>query len=406
MTTIQRDALDLTGKDAARGLQIFNTTTKCVETWNGSKWIEACPPEGPAESPISPSSETSVGSFCGITASNNNCTFTAAADPDAVAYEFFLSGTSQGIQSSNSITFDETVTTTTDVTVKYYYPPSFLKPEMLPVAGNASWSNNTEKISVNIPSFKMSKTEVTQAQFEYVMGKNESYFGCGNNDNNSYAKKGNATSALPVETVNWYGAITYCNKLSLKENKTPCYSVKDAQSNEIDWEGSVTIPTSSDSYWNAAYCDFSKDGYRLPTDSEWEYAARGKNGADTYTYAGSDDICAVAWYSGNNNTTSDCAKPCESVYGPKPVKMKTANNLDLCDMSGNVWEWTWSGDSDVFPAATPSNAVQASSPYCGLRGGRWDVGESNCRVSDRFNDVDPSDWYSDIGFRVAASIVP
>ncbi|MDR0686264.1 MAG: hypothetical protein LBF79_02210, partial [Dysgonamonadaceae bacterium] len=175
MTTGQRDALTLTGKDAARGLQIFNIFTKCVETWNGSKWIQTCPPEGPVPSPISPSSAVS----CGITASNNNCTFTAV-DLAAEYYEFFLDDKSQGIQSSNVITFDQTQTAS-NVKVKYYYSPEFLKPKMLPVEGSSSWkygSSNTTT-SANIPDFKMSETEVTQAQFEYVMGDistNRPYF--------------------------------------------------------------------------------------------------------------------------------------------------------------------------------------------------------------------------------------
>jgi formylglycine-generating enzyme required for sulfatase activity len=261
----------------------------------------------------------------------------------------------------------------------------------------------------------MGETEVTQAQFEYVMGTNPAYFRCGYSSNtnvNSYANKVNATSALPVETVNWYDAITYCNKLSLKENKMPCYSVKYANGEEVHWEDIAydAIPTSSSpsdtlTRWNNAYCDFSKNGYRLPTDSEWEYAARGGTQTHNYLYAGSSDVCAVAWYSGNNNTSTTCTNPGSGIYGTKPVKQKLKNELDLYDMSGNVYEWTWSGNNDAFPADTPSNAVQASGSLRVSRGGTWNDYESNCRVSFRYDDF-PYDRYNIIGFRVAASIVP
>jgi formylglycine-generating enzyme required for sulfatase activity len=235
------------------------------------------------------------------------------------------------------------------------------------------------------------------------MGTNPAYFGCSNNDDNSYAKKGGPTSALPVENVNWYGAITYCNKLSLLEGKMPCYSVKYANSEEVHWEDIVysAIPTSSSpsdtlTRWDNAYCDFSKDGYRLPTDSEWEYAARGKNGADNYTYAGSDDICDVAWYWYNTNSTSCTVN---GYYGTNPVATKDPNNLGLCDMSGNVQEWTWSGNEDTFPAATLPNAVQASGSARVLRGGRWNGSESYCRVSYR-GYSSPDHRTGTLGFRV------
>ncbi|MDR0686946.1 MAG: hypothetical protein LBF79_05775, partial [Dysgonamonadaceae bacterium] len=171
----------------ATGEHVFNISRKCVFKWDGTKWIDLC-----LESDIaSPSPNVSP---CGVTASNVNKTFTAKDDQNADEYEFFVSGSSTGVHSDKSITFAEAKT---NVTVKYYYSPEFLKPKMIEVAGNASWSNNSK--TVNIPSFKMSKTEVTQAQFEYVMGVNPANYRCPNNHQKSYANQGNAASALPVE---------------------------------------------------------------------------------------------------------------------------------------------------------------------------------------------------------------
>ena len=190
-----------------------------------------------------------------------------------------------------------------------------------------------------INSFYMWKTEVTQEQYQSVMGNNPSYF---KGDNH------------PVEQVSWYDAVAYCNKRSEQEGLMPCYS------------GSGDNIT----------CDFTANGYRLPTSEEWEYAAKGGKDVQNYKFAGSNNIDEVTWYDGNSgDATHD-------------VATKKPNTLDIYDMSGNVWEWCWT----------------ASGSYRVIRGGgygSYDFYDSDCTVSG--SSSVPSYSYSNVGFRVVRS---
>ena len=221
--------------------------------------------------------------------------------------------------------------------------------------------------TVTVSSFYMSDHEVTQEEFYGVMRDNPSCFS-GNWEN-------------PVECVSWYDAIEYCNALSLREGLTPCYS--------------------GNPYMGEGYtCDFSANGYRLPTEAEWEYAARGgkKDYLDT-RYSGSDNLSRVAWYGycdeeDSIRTVTECTT--------MPVKQKLPNELGLYDMSGNVCEWCWDW-YDKYTSLAQTNPRGASSGSDRiLRGGSWYGSASFCRVASRYS-YDPSVVSSGHGFRVVRS---
>jgi formylglycine-generating enzyme required for sulfatase activity len=199
------------------------------------------------------------------------------------------------------------------------------------------WNSEGPQHQVTVKSFYMGKYEVTQREWQEVMGNNLSRF------------KGDK---LPVEMVNWNKAIEYCNKRSLREGLTPAY------------RGSGDSIT----------CDWNANGYRLPTEAEWEYAAKGgKNNVLTYLYAGSNSADAVAWYDGNSGETTH------------PVGTKAPNDLGLYDMSGNIWEWCWDWKGDYGSGAQTNPTGPVSGFGRVIRGGAHNFGAFGLRSSFRFS---------------------
>ncbi len=184
----------------------------------------------------------------------------------------------------------------------------------------------------------------------------------------------------PVINVSWWDAIAYCNWLSEMEGLPKAY---DEEGNFLDIGGELTTDPSR------------VVGYRLPTEAEWEYAARGGKESKGYKYAGSNNVNEVAWYFGNSRDTQNLW----DVSGKtQEVGRKAPNELGIYDMSGNVWEWCsdWYGDY---------SSVMQSNPYCNngtsmvLRGGSWGLIDMEVRLAFRWAGS-RNGGVNDLGFRI------
>ena len=199
------------------------------------------------------------------------------------------------------------------------------------VEGGSCTLNGTE---VTLSSFWISPYEVTQAEFESVMTGNKNGIEPNPSSFTSNPADGEVQERRPVEQVNWYDAIVYCNLLSIKEGLKPCYAIK-GSTDPADWGTSPTSTGAKDyDDWKSVTCNFDADGYRLPTEAEWEYAARGgktgiTDGSWDNTYSGSNTPENVAWYSDNSGRKTH------------EVGKKQSNSLGIYDMSGNIFEMCW-----------------------------------------------------------------
>jgi formylglycine-generating enzyme required for sulfatase activity len=185
--------------------------------------------------------------------------------------------------------------------------------------GSDCWDDEKPVHQVTLDGFYIGKYEVTQAEWEKVMGTNPSYF------------KG---KNLPVEQVSWNDIQEFLRRLNAQTG----------------------------------------GNYRLPTEAEWEYAAKGGNQSQEYKYSGSNNVGEVAWYTSNSSGSTH------------PVGQKRSNELGIYDMNGNVWEWC----SDWYGGYSSNSQVNPKGPSSGsyrvIRGGSWNSGEWGVRVSSRLTD--------------------
>jgi len=229
--------------------------------------------------------------------------------------------------------------------------------EMGCTPGQSSCSSNETVHTVTLThDFYLGVTEVTAAEYQSVIGSDPSdYTSCG--------------TSCPVNNVSWHDVAAYANALSAAEGLDDCFTCSGS-----------TCTTAGDPY--------TCNGYRLPPEAEWEYAARG---GEDLLYSGSDTLDDVGWYNGNSG------------YNPHPVAQLDPNAWGLYDMSGNVWEWVWDRYSGYPSAPTSDPAGPQSGSIRVLRGGSWNNDPVYARVASRGSNY-PSNRYNKLGFRLTRTI--
>lgn len=223
---------------------------------------------------------------------------------------------------------------------------------------------------VRISPFLMSKYEVSRGEWDLVMNPGRS---------------ASADRQLPVNNVSWYESIEFCNHLSALEGFTPCYSFVE----------------------DDIRCDFKANGYRLPTEAEWEFAARGGILSKDFLYSGSDTLMEVGWYRRNSGTRllsiNELTEESWANNTPQAVGRLMPNELGLHDMSGNIreWCWDWEEDPDRLSTIDPVGRERGTN-----RGGSFDYwDEEQFRVYARNGNNYPLDGHFEfIGFRIVRRV--
>ena len=235
---------------------------------------------------------------------------------------------------------------------------------------SGSYTGDTTPVSrVTLTGFWMGRFPVTQGQFEDVMGFNPSYF-TGERDRYNIPVTGVNRRNLPVEDISWHYAIAFANRLSIRNGLTPAYEVS-TEADENVWSTNPDTWGNLWHYltrWDKVRIVPGSTGYRLPTEAQWEFAAKGgANPAGNFTFAGSNNADDVAWHYYNSG------------FRTHEVGLLAANCLGLHDMSGNIWEWVWdwegwfTGEDKTDPTGPPSGSFRMT------RGGSWGLDPTAAR---------------------------
>lgn len=267
-------------------------------------------------------------------------------------------------------------------------PPSAQSPNIgalisVPTGGfqrDAAFSNIS-----TVSAFHMSQYEITRAQFTSVTGLSD--------PSDERIADGNSDS--PAQNITWYHTLVFCNRLSMKEGLMPVYEIA-GSTDPAEWG---PVPVRDNAVWNQVTANWNANGYRLPTEAEWLWAAMGADIGNAgqinivginkrFTGDGAGQtLNAYAWYSGNSAGTA------------QPVGTKKPNELGFYDISGNVWEWCWDRYDRLPEGGIVDYRGSAGGTDRVLHGGSWRNETDRIALAFRLNHY-PSFQYPNIGFRV------